>query len=237
VGLNGTVVSAPHSAHVTCVSGRGLRREPSLPLHLLQRFGSFVNCFSLKKACSPELNTNSAPHSRHFRKRSANSMAGSLFLGASRLRVHITSRVSSLTIILGRNSLKPRTGVRQFTTAAASIRVLNIFHEKDRCTSVEPYNLTVSGVGGETHSKARHPWPSFRCPGFFVPGIKAPFEHSGKQLTIGNADSSGVLLAGLRLRRRSKLPCWNFIGHALFLQRRFKVIPATSDRPQRSLEQ
>ena len=97
LGLNGTVVSAPHSAHFTCVSGRGARREPSLPLHLLQRFGSFVNCFSLKKACSPELNTNSAPHSTHFRNRSENSMTGPLFLGASRLFMPMTSRVSSLT--------------------------------------------------------------------------------------------------------------------------------------------
>ena len=49
VGLNGTVVSLPHSEQVTCVS---IRRRPSPPcllaLHCLQCFGSLMNPFSRK---------------------------------------------------------------------------------------------------------------------------------------------------------------------------------------------
>lgn len=77
VGLNGTVVDSPHSEHVVRVSER--TREPPalrLALHCLQRLGSFVNCLSWKKSCSPAVNTNSAPQSIHFNTRSVNSMAG-----------------------------------------------------------------------------------------------------------------------------------------------------------------
>ena len=41
------------------------------PLH---RFGSFLKPLSAKNICSPDVNTNSAPHSEHFRTLSWNSM-------------------------------------------------------------------------------------------------------------------------------------------------------------------
>jgi hypothetical protein len=47
VGLNGTVVSSPHSEHVVRVSAR--TRPPlelRFALHCLQRLGSFTNCLS-----------------------------------------------------------------------------------------------------------------------------------------------------------------------------------------------
>ena len=76
VGLNGTVVSAPHSEHVVRVSGRTLDPVARFALHTLQRFGSFVNCFSWKNSCSPAVNTNSFPQSTHFKLRSVNSISG-----------------------------------------------------------------------------------------------------------------------------------------------------------------
>ena len=79
VGLNGTVVSAPHAEHVVRVSGRtrcGPRAR--FALHCLQCLGSFLNCLSWKKTCSPAVNTNSAPQSAHFSTRSWNSMVGRL---------------------------------------------------------------------------------------------------------------------------------------------------------------
>jgi hypothetical protein len=77
VGLNGTVVDSPHSEHVVRVSER-TREVPVLrfALHCLQRFGSFMNCLSWKKSCSPAVNTNSAPQSTHVRTLSVNCMAG-----------------------------------------------------------------------------------------------------------------------------------------------------------------
>jgi hypothetical protein len=76
VGLNGTVVSIPHSEQVVRVSGR-TRKFPRarLALHCLQCLGSFLNCLSWKKTCSPAVKINSAPQSLHFRTRSVNSMA------------------------------------------------------------------------------------------------------------------------------------------------------------------
>src|SRR5579862_397669 len=68
VGLNGTVVSFPHPAHMTWLSITG--RFPTCVLHCLQRFGSCVNPLSLKNCCSPAENPNSAPHSAHVRSRS-----------------------------------------------------------------------------------------------------------------------------------------------------------------------
>src|SRR6185312_9035352 len=67
VGLNGTVVSVPHSEQVVRVSVR-TRALPlmRLALHCLQRFGSFLNCLSWKKNCSPAVKTKSAPQSTHF---------------------------------------------------------------------------------------------------------------------------------------------------------------------------
>src|SRR5689334_14023933 len=45
-----------------------------LPLQLLQRLGSFLNCLSWKKSCSPAVNTKSAPQSTHLRTLSWNSI-------------------------------------------------------------------------------------------------------------------------------------------------------------------
>jgi hypothetical protein len=76
VGLNGTVVSSPQSEHFVRVSAR--TRDPlelRFALHCLQRFGSFMNCLSWKKTCSPAVNTNSAPQSIHVSIRSVNTMA------------------------------------------------------------------------------------------------------------------------------------------------------------------
>lgn len=68
------VVSVLHSAQMTMVSARA--REPRRVLHGLQRLGSFLNCFSLKKTCSPAVKTNSLPHSIHFKDLSENSIFG-----------------------------------------------------------------------------------------------------------------------------------------------------------------
>src|SRR5262245_57608197 len=73
VGRNGTVVSLPHAEHVVCVSTRAdgaapeLGRFARLALQVLQRFGSFLNCLSAKKSCSPDVQMNSAPQSTHFK--------------------------------------------------------------------------------------------------------------------------------------------------------------------------
>jgi hypothetical protein len=67
---------AAHSEQVVRVSGRTL--GPPLArfaLHCLQCFGSFLNCLSWKKNCSPAVNTNSAPQSMHFKTLSLKSMA------------------------------------------------------------------------------------------------------------------------------------------------------------------
>ena len=47
----------------------------ALCLKALHRFGSFLNPLSAKNICSPAVNTNSAPHSEHFRTLSWNSMS------------------------------------------------------------------------------------------------------------------------------------------------------------------
>src|SRR5438067_9511526 len=44
------------------------------PLQVLQRLGSFLNCLSWKKSCSPAVKTKSAPQSTHFRTLSWNSI-------------------------------------------------------------------------------------------------------------------------------------------------------------------
>lgn len=47
VGLNGTVVSFPHSEHTVRVSARTeFPDRDRLALQFLQRFGSFLNCLS-----------------------------------------------------------------------------------------------------------------------------------------------------------------------------------------------
>jgi hypothetical protein len=85
VGLNGTVVSTPHSEHSVRVS---VRDRPAaagpvpvfnptperLDLHGLQRFGSFLNCLSKKNSCSPAVKMNSPPQSAQVNSRSRNSM-------------------------------------------------------------------------------------------------------------------------------------------------------------------
>jgi hypothetical protein len=76
VGLKGTVVSAPHIEQLVRVSGRTLEPPRTrFALHCLQCLGSFLNCLSWKKSCSPEVNTNSAPQSLHVKTLSVNSMA------------------------------------------------------------------------------------------------------------------------------------------------------------------
>ena len=83
VGRKGTVVSFPHCEQVVFVSDRmGLAPPPPPPsarlaLQPLQRFGSFLKPLSAKNICSPEVNTNSAPQSEHFRTLSWNSMTRS----------------------------------------------------------------------------------------------------------------------------------------------------------------
>src|SRR5277367_5142068 len=85
VGLNGTVVSMPQAEHSVRVS---VRERPAaagpapvfsaapdrLDLHGLQRFGSFLNCLSKKKSCSPAVKMNSPPQSAQVNSRSRNSM-------------------------------------------------------------------------------------------------------------------------------------------------------------------
>src|SRR6202158_1308322 len=84
VGRNGTVVSLPHCEQLVLVSARiGLPLAPPpedsarLALHALQRLGSFLKPLSAKNICSPAVNTNSAPHSAHFRTLSWYSMSRS----------------------------------------------------------------------------------------------------------------------------------------------------------------
>src|SRR5260370_5447508 len=85
VGLNGTVVSMPHAEHSVRVSVRerpaaagpvpAFRPVPDrLNLHGLQRFGSFLNCLSKKKSCSPAVKIHSPPQSAQVKSRSRNSM-------------------------------------------------------------------------------------------------------------------------------------------------------------------
>src|SRR5213595_2556552 len=80
VGRKGTVVSFPHAEHWVCVStrsridGPALTRFARLALHPLQRFGSFLNCLSAKKSCSPAVQMNSDPQSTHVRALSWNSI-------------------------------------------------------------------------------------------------------------------------------------------------------------------
>ena len=61
------MVSRPHSEQVVRVSARTRPPLARFALHCLQRLGSFLNCLSWKKSCSPAVNTNSAPQSMHVR--------------------------------------------------------------------------------------------------------------------------------------------------------------------------
>ena len=69
VGLKGTVVSVAHSEQTVRVSVRTPLPVPAtrLILHCLHRFGSFLNCLSWKKSCSPAVKTKSFPQSEHFK--------------------------------------------------------------------------------------------------------------------------------------------------------------------------
>lgn len=85
VGLKGTVVSMPHSEQVVRVSVReipaaagpepGRKAAPArLDLQGLHRLGSFLNCLSKKKSCSPAVKINSPPQSAQVSSRSTNSI-------------------------------------------------------------------------------------------------------------------------------------------------------------------
>ena len=87
VGRKGTVVSFPHAEHWVCVStrslvgaGPALARFARLALHVLQRFGSFLNCLSAKNSCSPAVQMKSDPQSTHLRLLSWNSIGRHLVL-------------------------------------------------------------------------------------------------------------------------------------------------------------
>lgn len=71
IGLNGTMVTFPHSAHITDVS---IRRRPVVPsllaLHCLQWVGSLTNPFSRKNSCSPAEKTKITPQPTHRTSRS-----------------------------------------------------------------------------------------------------------------------------------------------------------------------
>ena len=74
MGLNGTIVEFPHAGQIISVSSRTRFPLVRFALHRLQYLGPFLNCLAWKKSCSPALNTNSAPHSEHFRTLSWYSM-------------------------------------------------------------------------------------------------------------------------------------------------------------------
>jgi len=82
VGRKGTVVSFPHCEQLVLVSARMGEAPPPtasarLALQPLQRLGSFLKPLSAKNICSPAVNTNSAPHSEHFKTLSWYSMEAS----------------------------------------------------------------------------------------------------------------------------------------------------------------
>ena len=76
----------PHSEHSVRVSVREIPAaagppgfalaacELRLDLQGLQRFGSFLNCLSRKKSCSPAVKMNSPPQSAQVKSRSTNSI-------------------------------------------------------------------------------------------------------------------------------------------------------------------
>ena len=83
VGLNGTVVSFPQCEQLVRVSTRakfwletgvGPKLDDRLPLQVLQRLGSFLNCLSKKNNCSPAVKVKSTPQSMHFNTLSWNSI-------------------------------------------------------------------------------------------------------------------------------------------------------------------
>src|SRR5512141_2376062 len=89
VGRKGTVVSFPHAEQVVwvstrlCIEGPALTLLARFALHPLQRFGSFLNCLSAKKSCSPAVQMNSDPQSTHLRDLSWNSIGRHLVSSSS----------------------------------------------------------------------------------------------------------------------------------------------------------
>ena len=106
--MNGTTVSTPHCEQCVRVSERTTRpgrspRPARLLLQLLQRFGSFLNCLSLKNSCSPAVNTKSCAQSAHFNIRSTYSIShpSALFLSQSariKRRVFSESQLADYTL-------------------------------------------------------------------------------------------------------------------------------------------
>jgi hypothetical protein len=92
VGRNGTVVSLPHAEQLVVVSTRSRIIGPAaallarLALHALQRFGSFLNCLSAKKSCSPAVQMKSAPQSTHLRDLSWKSIGRHLYSSSTAVR-------------------------------------------------------------------------------------------------------------------------------------------------------
>jgi len=86
MGRNGTVVSLPQAEQVIWVSTRSRMAGPAaallarFALHALHRFGSFLNCLSAKKSCSPAVQVKSSPQSTHVRLLSWNSIGRHLAL-------------------------------------------------------------------------------------------------------------------------------------------------------------
>ena len=113
VGRNGTVVSFPHAEHWVCVStrsltgaGPALTRLARLALHVLQRFGSFLNCLSAKNNCSPAVQMNSDPQSTHLKDLSWNSIGRHLVLvDRGTVRYYSVSRPELLAVTLSRQRL------------------------------------------------------------------------------------------------------------------------------------
>ena len=104
VGRKGTVVSFPHAEHWVVVStrslagaGPALTRLARLALHVLHLFGSFLNCLSAKKSCSPAVQMNSEPQSTHLKDLSWNSIGRHLVLvDRGTVRYYSVSRRSFL---------------------------------------------------------------------------------------------------------------------------------------------
>ena len=98
------MVSFPHAEHWVVVStrslagaGPALARLARLALHVLHRFGSFLNCLSAKNSCSPAVQINSEPQSTHLKDLSWNSIGRHLVLvDRGTARIYSVSRRSFL---------------------------------------------------------------------------------------------------------------------------------------------
>ena len=115
VGLKGTVVSAPHAEHFVRVSGLTLwPLRARFALHCLQCLGSFLNCLSWKKSCSPAVKTNSAPQSTHFMTRSVNSMANLPYRESHRHRSWLYQELAGLgSLFLSYGITRARTAYKR----------------------------------------------------------------------------------------------------------------------------